>query len=188
MCIQTLFLSRHSFKSLYSFKFLPQTSVQLSWKAEDICTYLYYRYIVHISEPRQEKEGQRDQRMDGTMDGKRKVRWRLHGYLQTENMEEKPRVLASWRPPWKKTKGMGKNRKTIVNDRERGRDRRNIQIIIEKKKECWDLYVVWVFLFSYKISLHKHHYFPVHTSLAEDMATRRDNIRLEQDKLILAYM
>lgn len=26
---------------------------------------------------------------------KRKVRWRLDGYLQTENMEEKPRVLAS---------------------------------------------------------------------------------------------
>lgn len=24
-----------------------------------------------------------------------RVRWRLDGYLQTENMEEKPRVLAS---------------------------------------------------------------------------------------------
>lgn len=36
-----------------------------------------------------------DQRMDETMDEKKKVRWRLDGYLQTENMEEKPRVLAS---------------------------------------------------------------------------------------------
>ena len=29
------------------------------------------------------------------MDGTKMIGWRLDGYLQTENMEEKPRVLAS---------------------------------------------------------------------------------------------
>lgn len=57
---------------------------------------IYVRFLrtdfVHILEPHQEQEGQR---VDETMDEKKKVRWRLDGYLQTENMEEKPRVLAS---------------------------------------------------------------------------------------------
>ncbi len=64
---------------------------------------------------------------------KRKVRWRLDGYLQTENMEEKPRVLASWRPPWKNG-GMGTNRKTTVNDWKRGRGREEISKSLRQKK------------------------------------------------------
>lgn len=54
-----------------------------------------YRYCTYIENLVEEKEVNRDQRMDKIMDGKSNVRWRLDGYLQTENMEEKPRVLAS---------------------------------------------------------------------------------------------
>lgn len=64
----TLFLERYSFKSLYSFEsyttnmikfssILLETGCRRQFKAEDICTYFLRTDIVHISEPRQEKEG-----------------------------------------------------------------------------------------------------------------------------------
>ena len=95
-------------KSLYSFNILYhrhnkifctpllESGCREQVKAEDICTYFLCTDIVHISVPRQENaraigtKGWTEKWME-----KRRVRWRLDGYLQTENMEEKPRVLAS---------------------------------------------------------------------------------------------
>lgn len=56
-----------------------------------MCIFPLYIY----QNPTREGRVNRGQRMYRTMDEKRKVRWRSDGYLQTENMEEKPRVLAS---------------------------------------------------------------------------------------------
>lgn len=75
-----------------------------SWKLAADVTFKQKRYahiflvqILYIKQNlAREREVKRSQRMYRTMDEKkRKVRWRLDGYLQTENMEEKPRVLAS---------------------------------------------------------------------------------------------
>ena len=102
-------------------------------KAEDICTYCLWTHIVHTSE-RHGENGKSTVRMDRwEMDGKGKVRWTFDGYLQTENMEEKPRMLASWRPSWKEGGIGGKNRKMTVNDWMRGRGREEIS---ERKEDA----------------------------------------------------
>lgn len=79
------------------------------WSRGYMYVFASYTYRTYIGTSSGKRKVDWDRRMDRTMDEKRKVRWRLDGYLQTENMEEKPRVLASWRPPWK-TEGWGEKK------------------------------------------------------------------------------
>lgn len=112
---------------------LLETGCRHQVKAEDICTRFLRTDIVHISEPRREKEGQQgpeEGQNNGWKRGEMEVRWlltnRKHGG-KTKSVSVLKAAL--------KNGGMGKNRKTIVNDRKRGRDREEISKSLRQKKE-----------------------------------------------------
>lgn len=151
---------RCSLKSLYSFKsYTTNMRKILSWqlscrrhvKAEDICTDFLCTHIAHISELQwgKRKVTRKKKKMDRRMDGIGKVRWRLDGYLQTENMEEKPRVLASWRPPWKKRRDGEKKteRRLLMIERDREEILRLLwqkKSAVSRKADCraWDGFIL----------------------------------------------
>ena len=87
-----------------------------------------YRYIVHVWEPRQDKgrskgpEGGRDN--GWKKEGQMEVTW----LLTNRKHGGKTKSVSVLKAALKRTKGMGKNRKTTVNDRERGRGRRISEI------------------------------------------------------------
>lgn len=134
MCKQRYFWALPPVSVLLQFAFYRFSFLETSCR---LIGYMHTRLCPYIRTSSGKWRSTGGQGTCGTKD--EMVRWRLDGYLQTENMEEKPRVLASWRPPWKKTEGWGREQKSwlLMAERKRSRQRRRKWINLMEINQLW---------------------------------------------------